>query len=51
MRGYSGVSTWWYIEELMGDYAMTMFPPVLDGPDGTYNVIKRHRRRGTNSGT
>ena len=41
-QGYVGVSTWWYIEELMGDYADDyVFLPVLDGPDGTHNVTVR----------
>ena len=41
-QGYVGVSTWWYIEELMGDYAKDyVFLPVLDGPDGTHNVTVR----------
>ena len=41
-QGYVGVSTWWYIEELMGDYAKDyVFLPVLDGPDGTHNVTLR----------
>ena len=41
-QGYVGVSTWWYIEELMGDYAKDyVFLPVLDGPDGTHNVTIR----------
>ena len=41
-QGYVGVSTWWYIEELMGDYAGDyVFLPVLDGPDGTHNVTVR----------
>ena len=35
-QGYVGVSTWWYIEELMGDYADDyVFLPVLTGPAGT----------------
>ena len=35
-QGYVGVSTWWYIEELMGDYADDyVFLPVLTGPEGT----------------
>jgi putative aldouronate transport system substrate-binding protein len=35
-QGYVGVSTWWYIEELMGDYADDyVFLPVLTGPSGT----------------
>lgn len=41
-QGYVGVSTWWYIEELMGDYAKDyVFLPVLDGPSGTNNVTIR----------
>ena len=35
-QGYVGVSTWWYIEELMGKYAEDyVFLPVLTGPEGT----------------
>ena len=49
-QGYAGVSTWWYIEELMGDYAEDyVFLPILDGPDGTHNVTIR-TGGGTNSG-
>ena len=49
-QGYLGVSTWWYIEELMGDYAKDyVFLPVLNGPDGTHNVTVR-TGGGTNSG-
>ncbi len=49
-QGYVGVSTWWYIEELMGDYADDyVFLPILDGPDGTHNVTLRSGG-GTNSG-
>ena len=49
-QGYVGVSTWWYIEELMGEYADDyVFLPVLDGPDGTHNVTVR-TGGGTNSG-
>ncbi len=49
-QGYVGVSTWWYIEELMGDYADDyVFLPVLDGPDGDHNVTVR-TGGGTNSG-
>ena len=41
-QGYVGVSTWWYIEELMGNYAEDyVFLPVLTGPDGTSNVTVR----------
>ena len=49
-QGWVGVSTWWYIEELMGDYADDyVFLPVLDGPDGTHNVTVR-TGGGVNSG-
>lgn len=49
-QGYVGVSTWWYIEELMGQYAEDyVFLPVLDGPDGTHNVTVR-TGGGTNGG-
>lgn len=49
-QGYVGVATWWYIDELMGDYADDyVFLPVLDGPDGTHNVTVR-TGGGTNSG-
>ena len=49
-QGYVGVSTWWYIEELMGDYAKDyVFLPVLDGPGGTHNVTIR-TGGGINSG-
>ncbi len=35
-QGYVGVSTWWYIDELMGDYADDyVFLPPLSGPEGT----------------
>ncbi|MCM1148804.1 MAG: extracellular solute-binding protein [Butyricicoccus sp.] len=35
-QGYVGVSTWWYIEELMGEYAEDyVFLPPLKGPKGT----------------
>lgn len=35
-QGYVGVSTWWYIEELMGDYSDDyVFLPILTGPAGT----------------
>ncbi|MBQ9306311.1 MAG: extracellular solute-binding protein [Clostridia bacterium] len=41
-QGYVGVSTWWYIEELMGNYASDyVFLPVLTGPDGESNVTVR----------
>lgn len=41
-QGWVGVSTWWYIEELMGDFAKDyVFLPVLAGPDGTKNVTVR----------
>ena len=49
-QGYVGVSTWWYIDELMGDYADDyVFLPILDGPNGTHNVTVRSGG-GTNSG-
>ena len=49
-QGYVGVGTWWYIEELMGDYAKDyVFLPVLEGPDGTHNVTVR-TGGGTNCG-
>ena len=49
-QGYVGVSTWWYIEELMGDHASDyVFLPVLNGPDGTHNVTVR-TGGGTSSG-
>jgi len=35
-QGYVGVSAWWYIEELMGEYAKDyVFLPPLTGPKGT----------------
>ena len=35
-QGYVGVSTWWYIDELMGEYADDyVFLPPLSGPKGT----------------
>ncbi len=41
-QGYVGVSTWWYIEELMGQHAEDyVFLPVLKGPDGDSNVTVR----------
>ncbi len=41
-QGYLGVSTWWYIDEIMGDKADDyVFLPVLDGPDGTHRVTVR----------
>lgn len=49
-QGYVGVSTWWYIEELMAGYSKDyVFLPVLDGPDGTHNVTVR-TGGGTSSG-
>lgn len=49
-QGYVGVSTWWYIDELMGDYAKDyVFLPVLNGPSGTNNVTVR-TGGGTSSG-
>lgn len=49
-QGYVGVATWWYIEEVMGDYASDyVYLPILDGPDGTHNVTVR-TGGGTTSG-
>lgn len=49
-QGYVGVATWWYIEELMGDYAEDyVFLPILDGPDGSHHVTVR-TGGATNSG-
>lgn len=54
-QGYVGVSTWWYIEELMGEYSDDyVFLPILTGPEGTpyegtSNVTVRSGG-GTNSG-
>lgn len=49
-QGEVGVATWWYIEEVMGDYADDyVFLPILDGPDGTHNVTVR-TGGGTNAG-
>ena len=49
-QGYVGVSTWWYIEELMGDYSKDyVFLPILTGPDGSSNVTVR-TGGATNSG-
>lgn len=54
-QGYVGVSTWWYIEELMGDYSDDyVFLPILTGPagteyEGTKNVTVR-TGGATNSG-
>ena len=49
-QGWVGVSTWWYIDELMGSYAKDyVFLPVLSGPDGAKNVTV-HTGGGTNSG-
>ena len=49
-QGYVGVSTWWYIDELMGDYAKDyVFLPVLNCPSGTNNVTVR-TGGGTSSG-
>lgn len=49
-QGYVGVSTWWYIEELMGDFAEDyVFLPVLKGPGGDYKVTVR-TGGATNSG-
>lgn len=41
-QGYVGVAAWWYIEEVMGEYADDyVYLPILDGPDGTHNVTVR----------
>ena len=41
-QGQVGVATWWYIEEVMGDFSEDyVFLPILEGPDGTYNVTVR----------
>lgn len=49
-QGNVGVATWWYIEELMGEHAEDyVFLPVLEGPDGSYNVTVRDGG-GINSG-
>lgn len=41
-QGQVGVATWWYIEEVMGDKSGDyVFLPVLEGPDGGYNVTVR----------
>lgn len=49
-QGYVGVTTWWYIEEVMGDFAKDyVFLPILDGPDGTHHVTVR-TGGGINSG-
>lgn len=41
-QGQVGVATWWYIEEVMGDKSSDyVFLPILEGPDGTYNVTVR----------
>lgn len=49
-QGYVGVATWWYIEEVMGDYSSDyVYLPILDGPDGTHNVTVR-TGGGTSSG-
>ncbi len=41
-QGQVGVATWWYIEEVMGDKSSDyVFLPVLEGPDGGYNVTVR----------
>lgn len=49
-QGYVGVATWWYIEEVMGEYAKDyVFLPILNGPDGSHNVTVR-TGGGTNSG-
>ena len=41
-QGQVGVATWWYIEEVMGEKSEDyVFLPILEGPDGTYNVTVR----------
>jgi len=41
-QGQVGVATWWYIEEVMGEKSSDyVFLPILEGPDGTYNVTVR----------
>ena len=41
-QGQVGVATWWYIEEVMGDKSGDyVFLPILEGPDGGYNVTVR----------
>lgn len=41
-QGQVGVATWWYIEEVMGDKSEDyVFLPILEGPDGSYNVTVR----------
>lgn len=41
-QGQVGVTTWWYIEEVMGDKSGDyVFLPVLAGPDGDYHVTVR----------
>lgn len=41
-QGYVGVTTWWDIQGIMGDYAADyVFLPILDGPDGSHNVTVR----------
>ena len=41
-QGQVGVATWWYIEEVMGDKSSDyVFLPILEGPDGDYNVTVR----------
>ncbi|MBE5891482.1 MAG: extracellular solute-binding protein [Lachnospiraceae bacterium] len=51
-QGYVGVSTWWYIEELMGDYAKDyVFLPILTGPDGTEYEGKSNVTVRTGGGT
>ena len=49
-HGYVGVSTWWYIEELMGSYSQDyVFLPVLTNAEGESNVTVR-TGGGTNAG-
>lgn len=48
--GRVGVSTWWEINEIMGEHAKDyVYLPILNGPDGTSNVTLR-TGGATNSG-
>lgn len=41
-QGQVGVATWWYIEEVMGEKSSDyVFLPILEGPNGDYNVTVR----------
>jgi len=49
-QGYVGVATWWYLEELMGDYASDyVYLPPLSGPNGC-NVNVMTAGNSVNSG-